>query len=103
MVMRRIDRAHQQQLKPHINLIPEADLLRIRGELASADLNPGQLVRELQPYPEILNRVFRAANAPINGRIKRIAEPLQAVAWLGSRKLSEVLEQIPDELIQRAG
>ena len=101
--MRRIDKAHENVQQPHIVLIPEAELLRLRSELANSDLNPATVGRELAEYPQILERVFRAANAPINGRIRSIVEPVQEVAWLGSRKLAEVLEHIPEELIQRAG
>jgi HD-like signal output (HDOD) protein len=100
--MRRIDQAHQQ-LRPHLIPIPEAELLRLRLQLESSDLDPRLFVRELEPYPQILERVIQLANSPLNGRSRTSFEPLQAVAWLGSRQLTAVLEQLPEELILRAG
>jgi hypothetical protein len=103
MMVRRFDQEHRDSRKPHIVLIPEQELQRMLADLESSEFTPRLFVRNLTPFPQVLSHIMRAANAPGNGTIRRIDEPTKALSWLGSRKLSEVLERLPEELIERDG
>ncbi len=95
--MYRIDPPRQTIPEPHPVMMPEDILKSLIAALQREEIDLASFARQLGPYPAILRRVLQAANSVASGNWQSIKDPAHAAAYLGSRRLIQLLLSLPKE------
>ncbi len=89
--MQRLDDAHSQPSQPHPVQIPEDKLEELFWMLEQRDIDLAEFAGKVSAYPDIRKRILQAANSAATGRSTDITDPIHAAAYLGSRRLFQIV------------
>lgn len=80
--------------------IRRSDLTTLISMIESSDFNPRKFGTEIARHPGVLKLLMRAANSSLIGGTWEIRDPGHAALFLGSRRVSFLLNTLPPELIE---
>ena len=96
--MQRIDEAHSQPTAPHPVQIPYDKLQELFSMLEQREIDLADFAGRIIQYPVIHSPILMAANSGATGRKTNITDPAHAAAYLGSRRLINLLQSMSNEV-----
>lgn len=93
--MHRFDQPQQQLAGPHPVAMPEDILQGLLSALEDREIDLPRFAAEISRYPLVLRRILQAANSATSGKWQQITDPVHAMSWLGSRRLIQLLSNLP--------
>ena len=97
--MQRFDQGHDQSASPHPARIPRERLQELISMLENREIDIAEFAGKVTQYPAIYQRIMTAANSVTVGRLVDITDPVHAAAYLGSRRLIHLLNNLSPEVV----
>ena len=85
--------------KPRPSKILRSELNRLVEMLHASDTSLIKFGEAVAGYPAVLKQILRAANSSLTGSAVEITEPVHATLFLGTRRVTFLLETLPSEII----
>ncbi|MBC7967826.1 MAG: HDOD domain-containing protein [Fuerstia sp.] len=86
--------------KPRPSKILRSELNQLVEMLRASDVSLIKFGQAAARHPVILKQIMRAANSSLTGSAVEITEPAHAVLFLGTRRVTFLLDTLPPEIIE---
>lgn len=86
--------------KPRPAKIRLSELKNLISMLEATDTSLVKFGKEVSGHPVVLKQLLRAANSSMTGSSVTITEPTHAALFLGSRRVTFLLNTLPPEIIE---
>ncbi len=86
--------------KPRPSKILRSELNRLVEMLHASDTSLIKFGEAVAGYPAVLKQILRAANSSLTGSAVEITEPGHATLFLGTRRVTFLLNTLPSEIIE---
>jgi HD-like signal output (HDOD) protein len=86
--------------KPRLAKIPRSELNGLIEMLHSSDASLVKFGQAAARYPLLIKQIMRAANSSLTGSAVEITEAAHAVLFLGTRRVTLLLNTLPPEIIE---
>ncbi len=86
--------------KPRLQKILRSELNQLLEMLRASDASLIKFGHETARHPEVLKQIMRAANSSLTGSAVEITEPGHAALFLGTRRVTLLLNTLPQEIIE---
>ncbi len=97
--MQRIDQSHLRLDQPHGARIPRPEIENLLLALQGNEIDLAGFAARAAQFPQLGARLVQAANSAAVGRHAEIQQPAHAAAYLGSRRIIELLRFLPRDMI----
>lgn len=98
--MHRIDGRHDAGRLLRPVKITRQELLELIEKLEVRDVNLAEFTARLSRFPQLTRRMLQLANSAGNGKAQEITDPAVAASWLGSRRIHNMLMNLPAEWLE---
>jgi HD-like signal output (HDOD) protein len=86
--------------KPQASKILRSELVQLVEMLRASDASLIKFGEAVRQYPAVLRQILRAANSSLTGSAVEITEPGHAALFLGTRRVTYLLNSLPSEIIE---
>ena len=84
---------------PRPSKIRRSELKQLEEMLRASDASLIKFGQAVAKHPAVIKQIMRAANSSLTGSAVEITEPTHAVLFLGTRRVTLLLNTLPPEII----
>jgi len=86
--------------RPKLQKVLRSELNQLLEMLRASDTSLIKFGLEVARHPEVLKQIMRAANSSLTGSAVEITEPGHAALFLGTRRVTLLLNTLPQEIME---